>query len=69
MASVLGMLCFNFFFLPPIYSFTIEDPQNWVALAAFLITAITAGHLSERAKRRAAAAEAGAGGRAPTTGA
>jgi PAS domain S-box-containing protein len=56
-ASVLGMLCFNFFFLPPIYSFTIADPQNWVALTAFLITAITAGRLSERAKRRAAAAE------------
>jgi PAS domain S-box-containing protein len=58
-ASVLGMLCFNFFFLPPIYSFTIADPQNWVALTAFLITAITAGQLSERAKRRAAEAEAG----------
>ena len=56
-ASVLGMLCFNFFFLPPIYSFTVADPQNWVALTAFLITAITAGRLSERAKRRAAAAE------------
>ena len=57
-ASVLAMLCFNFFFLPPIYTFTIADPQNWVALAAFLVTAITAGHLSERAKRRAAAAGA-----------
>ena len=57
-ASVLGTLCFNFFFLPPIYTLTIEDPQNWVALAAFLITAITAGQLSERAKQRAAAAEA-----------
>ena len=55
-ASVLGMLCYNFFFLPPIYSFTIDDPQNWVALAAFLVTAITAGHLSERARRRATAA-------------
>ena len=54
-ASVLAMLCFNFFFLPPIYTFTIADPQNWVALAAFLVTAITAGDLSERAKRRAAA--------------
>jgi PAS domain S-box-containing protein len=57
-ASVLAMLCFNFFFLPPIYTFTIADSQNWVALTAFLVTAITAGHLSERAKRRAAAAEA-----------
>ena len=58
-ASVLAMLCFNFFFLPPIYTFTIADPQNWVALTAFLVTAVTAGQLSERAKRRAAEAEAG----------
>ncbi|HXJ79143.1 MAG TPA: PAS domain S-box protein, partial [Candidatus Methylomirabilis sp.] len=58
-ASGLAMLCFNFFFLPPIYAFTIADPQNWVALTAFLVTAITAGQLSERAKRRAAETEAG----------
>jgi PAS domain S-box-containing protein len=58
-ASVLGMLAFNFFFLPPIYTLTIEDPRNWVALAAFMITAVTAGQLSERARRRAAEAEAG----------
>src|ERR1700730_6763041 len=31
-SSVAGMLCFNFFFLPPIGTFTIADPQNWVAL-------------------------------------
>ena len=58
LASVLGMLCFNFFFLPPVYTFTIADPQNWVALAAFSITAITAGQLSRLAKRRAAEAAA-----------
>ncbi len=65
-ASVLGVLCFNFFFLPPVYTLTIADPQNWVALAAFLVTAVTAGQLSELAKRRAAEAEAATGGRAPT---
>src|SRR5205085_8377579 len=58
-ASILGVLCFNFFFFPPVYTFTIADPQNWVALAAFLITAITVGQLSARAKRRAEEAEAG----------
>ena len=58
MASTVGMLCFNFFFLPPVYTFTIADPRNWVALAAFFITAVTAGQLSELAKRRAAEAEA-----------
>ena len=59
LASVLAMLCFNFFFLPPFYTFTIADPENWVALAAFFATAITAGQLSARAKRRAEEAEAG----------
>ena len=57
-ASVVAVLCFNFFFLPPVYTLTIADPQNWVALAAFLVTAVTAGQLSELAKRRAAEAEA-----------
>lgn len=58
LASVVGMLCFNFFFLPPVGTLTIADPENWVALGAFLITAFTAGQLSARAKRRADEAEA-----------
>ena len=58
-ASALGVLCFNFFFLPPVHTFAIDDPDDWVALAAFLITAVTAGQLSVRAKRRAEEAEAG----------
>lgn len=59
LASVAGMLSFNFFFLPPLYTWTIDDTQNWVALVAFLVTALTAGQLSERGKRRAKEAEAG----------
>lgn len=58
-AAILGVLCFNFFFLPPLYTFTIAAPQNWMALAAFLIVAVTVGQLSARAKRRAEEAEAG----------
>ncbi len=56
-ASFLAMICFNFFFLPPFGSLTIADPQNWVALIAFLIVAVTAGQLSAKAKRRAEEAE------------
>ena len=56
-ASVAGMLSLNFFFLSPVHAITITDPENWVALGAFLITAFTAGHLSLRVKRRAAEAE------------
>src|SRR6266704_2614708 len=40
-ASVLGMLCLNYFFLPPFYTLTIADPENWIALSAFFITALT----------------------------
>ena len=58
MASLLGVVCFNFFYLPPVGRFTIDAPDNWIALAAFLITAVTAGQLSARAKRRAEEADA-----------
>jgi two-component system sensor histidine kinase KdpD len=58
-ASLLGVLCFNFFFLPPLGTFAITAPDNWVALAAFLLTAVTAGQLSARARQRAEEAESG----------
>jgi two-component system sensor histidine kinase KdpD len=51
-ASVAAVLCFNFFFLPPVGTFTIADPQNWIALLAFLLTAIIASQLSVRARLR-----------------
>jgi len=51
-ASIAAMLCFNHYFLPHLGASTIADPQNWVALLAFLITSITASQLSARAKRR-----------------
>lgn len=57
LASVVAMLCFNYFFLPPVRTWTIADPQNWVAWAAFSITAMTAGELSAYARRRATEAE------------
>src|SRR5438046_1087849 len=54
--AVAGMLCFNFFLLPPFYTFTLADPQNWVALFAFLVTAVVASQLSASAKQRASEA-------------
>lgn len=59
LASLLGVMCFNFFFLPPVGRWTIDDPDNWIALVAFLVTAVTAGQLSASANRRAAEADAG----------
>lgn len=58
-ASIAATLCYNFFFFPPLYTFTIHDASNWMALAAFLITSVTVSRLvvaarvqTERAERR-----------------
>jgi two-component system sensor histidine kinase KdpD len=59
LASVLGMLCLNFFFLPPFYTLSITHSDNWVALAAFFTTALAVGQLSARARQRAEEAETG----------
>ncbi len=48
---------FNFFFLPPVGTFTISDPHNWIALFAFLVTAVVASNLEERARREAEGAK------------
>jgi len=57
LASLLGVFCLNFFFLPPLYTLSIAHTQNWVALTAFFTTALAVGQLSARAKRRAEEAE------------
>ena len=44
--SVAAMLAFNYYFLPPVGTFTIADPQNWVALFAFLAVSVLASQLS-----------------------
>jgi two-component system sensor histidine kinase KdpD len=60
-ASILATLCFNYFFLPPVGTLHIDDPDNWIALSSFLVTAMIASQLSEIARRNhelAARAEA-----------
>ena len=51
--ALVATLAFNYYFLPPVGTLTIADPQNWVALFAFLVTAIIASQLAERARREA----------------
>jgi two-component system, OmpR family, sensor histidine kinase KdpD len=53
-SSVAATLTFNFFFLPPVGTLTIADPQNWIALFTFLVTSLIASRLSTAAKDRAA---------------
>jgi len=57
LASLLAAFSLNFFFLPPYNTLTVAEPENWLALAVFLIVALTVGQLSAIAKRRAETAE------------
>jgi two-component system, OmpR family, sensor histidine kinase KdpD len=52
-ASLAATACYNFFFLPPLNTFTISDSQNWLALFAFLSTSIIASRLSQRVRDEA----------------
>ena len=57
-SSVVATGCYNFFFFPPVGTFTIQDPANWVALASFFIASLIATRLVVRARRQAEEAEA-----------
>src|SRR5713226_2433789 len=56
-SSVVATLCYNFFFFPPLYTFTIEEPANWFALAAFLVASVTVNRLVVAARVQAETAE------------
>lgn len=50
--SVVSALCLNYLFAPPVFSFSISDPANWVALGAFELTALVISRLSDTANDR-----------------
>ena len=54
---MIAMVVFNFFLLPPFYTLTIADPQNWVALFVFIVVAVIASQLSAAVRQRASEAE------------
>jgi two-component system sensor histidine kinase KdpD len=56
LASVGSSLCYNFFFLPPIYTFTITDPTNIAAFIFFTIVAIIVSTVAARGRAQAVAA-------------
>jgi two-component system, OmpR family, sensor histidine kinase KdpD len=53
--SLIAVNCLNYFFVPPVFTWTVSDPQNWVALATFEIAALTVSRLSTRAQSQARA--------------
>ncbi len=57
LVAVASMLAFNFFFLPPVYTFTLADRSNWFALLVYVVTAVVVGSLASHARGRRADAE------------
>jgi two-component system sensor histidine kinase KdpD len=55
-ASVAASLCYNFFFLPPIYTFTIADPTNVAAFFFFIVIAIVVSNVAARVRTQAVVA-------------
>src|SRR5713101_7761181 len=62
-AAIVSMLAYNFFFLPPLYTFTVGDPENVLALFFFLIVAVIVSNLTARTRSQILAARS----RAKTT--
>jgi two-component system, OmpR family, sensor histidine kinase KdpD len=54
--SAVAVLCFNFFFIPPLGTFVVAEPQNWLALISFLAVSLVASNLSAVARARTAEA-------------
>jgi len=52
-ASLLSSLVYNFFFIEPIYTFTIAEPYELLALVIFVIVAVIASALAGRARQQA----------------
>jgi two-component system sensor histidine kinase KdpD len=59
-AAVLAFLAYDFFFVEPRYTFTIRDPEEWLALVIFLVVAAVTSNLAarERARRDQASRQA-----------
>jgi two-component system, OmpR family, sensor histidine kinase KdpD len=51
--SLVALTCLNYFFVPPVYSFYVADPQNWVALITFESTALLVSRLSTQMDQQA----------------
>jgi two-component system, OmpR family, sensor histidine kinase KdpD len=63
LACLLSALAYNFFFLPPLYTFTIDNPENVITLGVFAVVAVVASNLTSRMRAQTVSAR----GRAQTT--
>ena len=55
--SIVSLLTFNFFFLPPVHTLALENARDWTALVVYLVAAVVTSELATRARRRAVEAE------------
>ena len=58
LACVVSTLAYNFLFIPPLYTFTIADPRNAVALFFFAVAAVIVSNLTARVRAQAITARA-----------
>src|SRR5215210_2944249 len=58
LASLLATACLNFFFLPPLHTWHVEDPENWLSLGCFLVASIVAARIVTHSRREAEEAQA-----------
>ena len=57
-AALLSFLSYNFFFIPPVYTFTVAEPHEWISLVMFLLVAVLTGGLAGRVREQSEAARA-----------
>ena len=57
LASILSLLVYDFFFMSPLFTFTVANPQDLLALIIFLITAVLTSNLAARVRHQADAAK------------
>ena len=56
-SALLCAVSFDYFFLPPIRTFTLAGPQEWVSMVTFAVSSLVAGRVAERARRQKEQAE------------
>lgn len=52
LGAVLSFLCWNYFFLPPFYTFVVNNPKDWISLFVFLLAALSTAQLASRGREQ-----------------
>ncbi len=55
--ALLCALCFDYYFLPPVHTFRLAGPQEWIEMLSFAVSCVIVGRLAERARSQTRSAE------------